>query len=133
MAKNRERLELDCPMASTCARRVGPQYVTARQQLTAPPTWRNGKRFRVRLQIFPDGRCGAAIDGRAVANADAGRSTPNGTALVYLYGNSPNTRMLVGTVVVTEGVPEGVDWFAVDGAARVAGAARPKGLQGRRE
>ncbi|MEQ1692542.1 MAG: hypothetical protein ABMA00_14735, partial [Gemmatimonas sp.] len=109
--------EFQFPAGSEGMRTFAERYLAARQALIAPSTWRSGTRFRVRLQIFPDGRCGVGLDGRAVAIGDAGTRPATGTAHVYLYGNSPNTQMLVGPVMVTEGVPDGVDWFSVDSAA----------------
>ena len=63
----------------------------------------------VRVQLMPDGRCGYAIDGAAVAIHESGMEPPP-SAHVMLQGMSVGTRMLVGRVRVYTGVPPGVDW-----------------------
>ncbi len=98
------------PSGQQGTNRFTTAFETAFDQLPAPAVWRSGVRFRLRLQIFPDGRCGAAINGRPVALGDM-RAPAGGRAHVFIYGNSPGTKMLVGPVTVTEGVPSGVDWF----------------------
>jgi hypothetical protein len=84
----------------------------------------------VRLQLFPDGRCGIAINGvpYLIQIARGPREPP-----VYLAieGASAHTRVLVGDVTVRSGVPAGVDWSKLefyDGAwrrPRVGHAAAP--------
>jgi len=65
--------------------------------------------YRVRIQVFPDGRCGFAVDGRPLFVAPL----PLVTAAPYhlvLQGKSVGTRMLVGRVEMWTGVRPGVDW-----------------------
>jgi DNA-binding SARP family transcriptional activator len=72
-------------------------------------TWLRGTWHRVRLQLFPDGRCGFALDDvpHSVVRSGSRIRTP---ARVLLAGNSAGTRILVGKVRVTEGVPRDIDW-----------------------
>lgn len=64
---------------------------------------------RIRLQIFPDGRCGLAVNGEALAVSDQ-RVRPGRRFLMVLSGNSVGAKMLVGPTRVWEGVRSGVRW-----------------------
>jgi hypothetical protein len=78
---------------------------------------RSGRWFRIRLQIFPDGRCAAAIDGKPIGRAQ----TPldlNRPYRVLIEGKSVHTRILVGSLEVWEGVKGGVDWSLLDRRGR---------------
>lgn len=68
-----------------------------------------GKWYRVRLQIFPDGRCGMAINGRSVVIGQ-GRGPLTSPVLPIIEGMSVGTRILVGHVKIISGVPSDVDW-----------------------
>lgn len=76
---------------------------------TAAPTWmRDGERYRVRIQLFPDGRCGVAINGKAVGVSSVpGRDS---TARIVIDGSSVGTSMLVHGVVLRRGVPSDIRW-----------------------
>ncbi len=67
-----------------------------------PRVLRNGERFKVLMQLFPDGRCGVAIDGRPLFLGAP--SYLRRDARVILEGNSQETRNLVGPVQVHEGI-----------------------------
>ncbi len=69
----------------------------------------SGHPWRLRLQLFPDGRCGAAINGMPIRIVDAG-ATPRDPVRVVLGGNSYKTRIAVGEVRVYSGVPRDIDW-----------------------
>ena len=69
--------------------------------------WR-GERYHVRVQIFPDGRCGVALNGRPIGMSPDGGVEP--TARMYIDGSTVKTRILVFGVTVRRGVPGGVDW-----------------------
>jgi hypothetical protein len=84
------------------------------------PTQR-GAWFSLRLQMFPDGRCGAAINGRLVAISEATLPLDRPYNVV-VEGNSLGTRMLVGPLEVWEGVKGGVDWL---GERSRSGPGRP--------
>jgi len=75
----------------------------------APRTFRSGAWFHVRLQIFPDGRCGVAINGVVAGRSQAGL-IPDTTERVVIYGNSAKTKVLVGPLTIRSGVPDDIDW-----------------------
>ena len=87
---------------------------TSADHLAAKPLY-SGHPFRVRLQVFPDGRCGVAIDGRPVAIASLG-ALPHGKYFLELQGQSYHTRILTGPVDIWTGIRPGVDWLAFDTA-----------------
>ncbi len=68
-----------------------------------------GNSWRIRIQIFPDGRCGVAVNGEPLFSSKARLSVPSAPLLVT-YGNSWHSRMLLGPITVSNGVPHGVDW-----------------------
>ncbi len=72
----------------------------------------DGRAYRVRLQVFPDGRCGMAVNGAAlfVANEHFGAGVP---LRLTSYGNSWKTRMLLGPLTIMEGVPSDIDWARI--------------------
>lgn len=78
-----------------------------------PPRFASGRWYRLRLQIFPDGRCGAALDGRPIWSSRRQIATDRPFHVV-LSGNSAGTRMLFGPVTVWQGVMDGVDWAALE-------------------
>jgi hypothetical protein len=75
----------------------------------------SGSWTRILLQLFPDGRCGVGVNGRALA-VTTNRIRAGRPFRVVLAGNSANTRMLVGQLRIWEGVQPDVAWdFAQDG------------------
>ena len=96
-----------------------PRSDTPRQALRIS----NGEPYRVRLQVFPDGRCGMAVNGAAlfVSNDRLEDQVP---LRLVTYGNSWRTRMLLGPVTITEGVPGDIDWTVI---SRVIPATMPPG------
>ncbi len=79
------------------------------QAIAPTPHFGNGTWFSVRLQVFPDGRCGVAINGRPIA---IGRDRVDLTRRyrIVVSGNSAWTRILVGRLQVWQGVKSDVDW-----------------------
>lgn len=73
------------------------------------PTLLSGGWHDLRLQLFPDGRCGFAVNGIAIGVVD-GERLPHDSVRVSLSGNSYRTDVLAGALKVYEGVPDGVDW-----------------------
>ena len=69
--------------------------------------------FLVRLQLFRDGRCGIALDGRPVLRSTTPIPLASPFRLV-MSGYSVGTQALVGPVTVWSGVRPGVDWDALD-------------------
>jgi DNA-binding SARP family transcriptional activator len=79
------------------------------RRVAVPEGSGDGRPMRVRLQLFPDGRCGVAIDG--VARLIRDRQVPMGdSAMLIISAYSHRTRILVGPVDVWTGVRGGVDW-----------------------
>ena len=93
---------------------------TSLGRVAAPAALRSGAWFSARVQLFPDGRCGVAVNGRAVALGRV-RSVSPGPAHLTLDGKSFGTRLLVGALTVFTGVPADVDWAAVDAAGAPRG------------
>jgi DNA-binding SARP family transcriptional activator len=97
-----------------------------------PTRYTSGRWYRLRLQIFPDGRCGAALDGRPlwISRRPIAIDRP---FRVVLSGNSVGTRMLFGPAEVWQGVRDGVDWTGTEpSGSRVAGPGRPRSASSRR-
>jgi hypothetical protein len=80
--------------------------------IAVPRRVRDGQPFRALVQVFPDGRCGAAFDGRALWVSAPGYFDRE--ARVMLVGNSQETRVLVGRVRVGTGIAPHVAWAALD-------------------
>ena len=81
-----------------------------------PPEMAEGRWTRIRIQYFPDGRCGFALDGKPLAILD--RHVPLGdSAMLLIHGASHRTRFLIGNVEVWSGVRRDVEWGAVNGAS----------------
>ena len=75
----------------------------------APPSLRTGQQSRLTIQLFPDGRCGVAIDGIALGIADETATIAKPIRLLIL-GNSYKTKSLVGPLTLTRGVDTTIDW-----------------------
>ena len=73
------------------------------------PDLLNGSIHRIRIQIFPDGRCGLAIDGRAVGIIN-GELPPGERYWLLIQGNSADAKVLVGRVELWQGAKTDVDW-----------------------
>jgi hypothetical protein len=73
------------------------------------PILASGRWYRVRVQLFPDGTCGFAINGRFLYRG-TGRQPVNARYSVRLGGQTYHSLLLVGPLTVWEGVPGGVDW-----------------------
>ncbi len=87
----------------------------------------SGTPWHVRIQVFPDHRCGVALNGRPLMIA-AERFDPGVPLLLMTYGNSWHSRMVLGPITVREGVPGDVDWVAISaGASRTAPPTMPPG------
>ncbi len=107
-----------------------------RLELSASPPPRGtsaGRPMHVRIQLFPDGRCGVAVDGTPVALTQV--SLPNvGWVRAIVSGSSRATRMLVGTLRVVRGVPDDIDWLSFEQRrqSRQARSLTVSGSSGRR-
>lgn len=96
------------------------RYGFGAQTFPAPPQVTSGSWYEVRIQIFPDGRCGLAVNGTPITIA-ADPLTVDRRYRLLVWGNSLGNRMLVGPVTLWEGVPNDVDW----GALRPGATPRP--------
>lgn len=72
-----------------------------------------GTPWHVRIQVLPDGRCGVALNGRPLAITTQ-RFDPGVPLLLLTYGSSWRSRMLLGPVTISEGVPGDIDWTVLD-------------------
>jgi hypothetical protein len=83
------------------------------QLLRAPPSMYTGEWVRFRLQLFPDGRCGVAVNGETRAISE--RRVPIGdSATVFIIGISHHTRVLIGRFEAWTGVRRDIDWSVLD-------------------
>lgn len=69
----------------------------------------DGNWHTLRLQIFPDGRCGVAIDGYALV-IGALPARISGPVTLILQGSSFGTQVRVGPVMLRSGVPPDLNW-----------------------
>ncbi|MEP7347865.1 MAG: hypothetical protein ABI877_21520, partial [Gemmatimonadaceae bacterium] len=69
----------------------------------------SGRWMTVRLQLFPDGRCGVALDGKPFAVLPTPTAHASSVQLL-VAGNSYKTRVLVGPLRVMQGTPNDIDW-----------------------
>jgi DNA-binding SARP family transcriptional activator len=82
---------------------------------------RSGSWYTVRIQLFPDGSCGVALNGRPVWRT--GAADPSDKPFrVSLWGSSLGSNMLVGPLEVWEGVRGDIDWREVDAPGAAARA-----------
>ncbi|WP_310571001.1 AAA family ATPase [Gemmatimonas sp.] len=112
-APGREALatcEFQYPSGSEGTQSYSERFMAASQQLPAPASWRSGERIGVVLQLLPDGRCGVAINGQVVGYSSNGSPTRTHSAHVFIYGNSPGTRVVTGPLTVSAGVVPGIQW-----------------------
>ncbi len=79
----------------------------------ADSTWRLGAWHRIRIQLFPDGECGIAIDGVPVWRSP-GRIPVDQRYRIFIAGNSADTKILVGPLQVWRGVRKDIDLAVVD-------------------
>ncbi|MES2306984.1 MAG: AAA family ATPase [Gemmatimonadota bacterium] len=70
---------------------------------------RTGKWWRLRLQIFPDGRCGVAVNGQALW-ISPGALLLDTPFRVVLGDESADSRLLHGPLQVWSGVRTDIDW-----------------------
>ena len=73
----------------------------------------SGRPYRVRMQLFPDGRCGLAIDGKPLMIAE-GLPIGNARYRLVIGGNSMQTDMLVGSLQMWNGVRSDIPWIDRD-------------------
>ena len=74
---------------------------------------RSGAWYTVRLQTFPDGSCGMAIDGRPISRS-AQKLRTGRNYRVVLMGASVGAHVLAGPLEVWQGVRTDVNWSELD-------------------
>lgn len=101
------------PMGSGCSLRYplgeGGENSKTLAGVAVDSAMAQGQWFRLRIQIFPDGTCGIALNGRVIRHDPLVRLTP-GRLLVALGGQTVGSPLLVGRVTVLRGVPTDVGW-----------------------
>jgi hypothetical protein len=72
-----------------------------------------GRWYHIRVQLFPNGRCGIAINGKPLMITPA-ESTPKGPMILIIQGHSVGTKILVGCLTVVAGIPTDIDWTRLE-------------------
>ena len=83
------------------------------ERLALDPRYFSGRPYRVRMQLFPDGRCGVAIDGKPLSIVP-GLPLDSTRYRLVIAGNSAQTDILVGQVRMWTGVPSDIRWLDLD-------------------
>ena len=81
-------------------------------------TLRSGKWYDVRVQIFPDGTCGFAIDGKPVYRSETSVA-PSDPMAIAIEGQTVGAALLVGPLQVWNGVPGDIDWAKLGPRSKV--------------
>ncbi len=90
----------------------------ASRAVPVPVNTSNGEWVRARVQVLEDGRCGLAVNGRAISIID--RQIPLGDSVyVIIHAYSHRTRIRIGSVAVWSGVRRDVDWQSVAGVRAI--------------
>jgi len=109
------------PVAVACALALGGEGASSRVMVgltggsaehASVPTPRGlyaGGWHTLRVQIFPDGRCGLAIDGKVLVLTSSARALA-APVVFNLHGHSVETEILAGRLELWTGVRGGVDW-----------------------
>jgi hypothetical protein len=105
--------------------RFGFAAGAAAHAMVAPADMPTGGWQRLRVQLFPDGRCGFAVDGVPVW------VSPEPILLdapfrILLQGRSHGTRILVGPVEAWAGVKGDIDWREMRSREQGAGSTLPR-------
>ncbi len=73
----------------------------------------HGRPWELTLQLMPDGRCGVAVNGKAL-RVSALRLPIDAPRHIVIDGQSVRTQMLVDHLEVWRGVRHDIDWSTVD-------------------
>jgi hypothetical protein len=73
----------------------------------------SGAWYRVRMQIFPDGTCGFALDERPIWRSTKAQD-PTLRYHPYIHGQTVGTRILVRSVEMWQGVKTDLDWASLE-------------------
>lgn len=93
----------------TGGRAMSPIFDLWRPRGDSLPPVARGAPLHVRVQLFPDGRCGDAVK-HEKPWVSRRLYAPLDSETIVVQGNSVATRMLVGHLMVRAGVPADVDW-----------------------
>lgn len=108
---------------AVCATGVGGDGAVSRERIgvndlqggfaagPTPPGILGGTWFTLRLQLFPDGRCGVAVNGVPLAVTEAVQPIPP-TIRPTVIGHSAETTLRVGALELWSGVRGDVPWSA---------------------
>jgi hypothetical protein len=94
------------------------------REIPVDPMVNSGRWYKVRIQVFPDGRCGIAVNGMPLGYY-AGTLPLELPYWLHLHGNSLGNRMLVGSLEAWEGVRTDLDWSALDRPATTPRVRQP--------
>jgi DNA-binding SARP family transcriptional activator len=94
-------------------RRIGISTGPATRSLVTDTSLMDGHWYRLRLQIFQDGRCGAALDGRPLWISEKRLKTDRPYAVMLGYASN-GTKVLHGPLEVWQGVRDDVQWSLLD-------------------
>lgn len=72
--------------------------------------------YRIRLQVFPDGRCGLAINGTPVYISKGSAHLPD-SVIAVVQGNSVGAHILVGALAMGRGIPADIPWTRLEDVA----------------
>lgn len=99
----------------TAALNFGTLFSGTTARLRVPPRFLAGTWHRVRMQLMPDGRCVASIDGVPQASVQTRLRTLPDSVLLMISGNDRfGGRLVVGKLDSWSGVRGGVDWTLLD-------------------
>ena len=93
----------------TALQRISPGGDISRYLGYATDSLGKGGWYRVLIQLFPDRRCGLAIDGMPVFVGQA-REAPADSVTAVIQGSSYGTRILVGAVTIGRGIRTDIAW-----------------------
>ena len=88
---------------------LGVGWTGSKTQIRAPETFANGGWFSIRIQLFPDGRCGFAVNGAPIGISSR-KAISSDRVRLLVHGNSVGTTVLAGEVTVRSGVVPDIDW-----------------------
>lgn len=90
------------------------QLTTASGNVSVDQALGSGDPYTLTLQLFPDGTCGIAVDGKPIARSDVAGGWKSPLRIV-LQGKSVDTRMVVDSLRLWRGIREYVDWADLEG------------------
>jgi hypothetical protein len=85
-------------------------------EIIVPRGFGQGRWFRLQVQLFPDGRCGVAVNGMPMWRSRLSLRG-NEPAAAFLFGASSQTTVIHGPVEVWQGIRDDVPWARLDDPA----------------